>query len=604
MKKALALIMSVVFALSLASCGDVSTRDEATSSETTNVSAVKPVINLYALASAEKIANIVRDQLTKAGFDVTIKLQPDWGSYKTQLDALAFDVGLGNSGISTASPDYAVRGGFKSDGATNFGGIKDPYIDEMIELAAAQTEEEYEYTYAELEKYIVEEKAYIVPLYRTIKTQAVNIEILKPETVHISQSRLLTFEAMEFQDSSRNETDPIILCQPLSDLTSLDPIKGNDGSITQIVTNMYVRLLNLTDNDMITTYGSLSYQYSIADGNMEYYFVIRDDINFAKVENMEAVDTGVRVGGEDVVFSLNRAVDGNSVPNHITYSVHETMEKAEMITDLSELKNIMGTNGKSILDELEENAPVAISTLTDDKTQVNNAEGIFQVIKVTTKVPFPQVLNNLTHQSAGIVCKDQVESVNTYDLANFDITKDITYGDQSQITEGPTYNNHLWASGPYIVTSKTDYGVSLVRNPGYMPTTEHYGVVKNFIMRFIADADAQFAALRAGEVYMLYSVPEARISIVKDDPKLLLQESPSSLTYYAWFNVQTSIFADEDLRKAFLYAINQDEIIAVYENRVIRCYSTMSPTIPNHNVHVTDLAKSAEHIAAWAARQK
>src|SRR5690606_1671394 len=106
-------------------------------------------------------------------------------------------------------------------------------------------------------------------------------------------------------------------------LTSLDPIKGNDGSINQLNTNMYVRLINLTDDDQITSEGSLSHNHTIAEGNSEYYFLLRDDINFAKIEDKKAVDTGERVGADDVVFSLLRAKDKNSVPDHRTYSLHE-----------------------------------------------------------------------------------------------------------------------------------------------------------------------------------------------------------------------------------------------------------------------------------------
>ena len=44
---------------------------------------------------------------------------------------------------------------------------------------------------------------------------------------------------------------------------------------------------------------------------------------------------------------------------------------------------------------------------------------------MTTAKPFPQVLNYLAHQSAEVISKKQVESINTYDVASFDVTKDI-----------------------------------------------------------------------------------------------------------------------------------------------------------------------------------
>ena len=52
---------------------------------------------------------------------------------------------------------------------------------------------------------------------------------------------------------------------------------------------------------------------------------------------------------------------------------------------------------------LEKDTPAAIASLADTKDKVDNAAGAYQVIKVTTVNPFPQVLNYLAHQSAGMV---------------------------------------------------------------------------------------------------------------------------------------------------------------------------------------------------------
>ena len=92
-------------------------------------------------------------------------------------------------------------------------------------------------------------------------------------------------------------------------------------------------------------------------------------------------------------------------------------------------------------------------------------------MKMTTVNPFPQVLNYLAHQSAGIVSKKQVESINTYDVASFDVSKDIPYGDQNTVTEGAKYNNTLYASGPYILSHKNDYEAIFYKNPAYMAGT-------------------------------------------------------------------------------------------------------------------------------------
>ena len=71
---------------------------------------------------------------------------------------------------------------------------------------------------------------------------------------------------IEFNDTSKNTTEPLILHQTINSLTSLDPIKGNDGSINTLNTNMYVRLVNLTDTDEVVSDGSLSYNHVMAEG--------------------------------------------------------------------------------------------------------------------------------------------------------------------------------------------------------------------------------------------------------------------------------------------------------------------------------------------------
>ena len=82
-----------------------------------------------------------------------------------------------------------------------------------------------------------------------------------------------------------------------------------------------------------------------------------------------------------------------------------------------DLKNKESGSEVTVKEALEKDLDAKITELVADKTQPNNKEGKYQVVKMTTTKPFPQVLNYLAHQSAGIVSKKQVESINTYDVA-------------------------------------------------------------------------------------------------------------------------------------------------------------------------------------------
>lgn len=558
-------------------------------------------IELLGMSSNEADLNIVRDQLTKNGFKVKLNLQADYGSFKSQQDAGNYDIALSSWTTVTGNPDYAVRSLFKTGG--DYSILTDPEIDKLIDAAGAQTPEEYTETYKQFEQQLVFDKAYIAPLYNSLKAQALNQDVLNKDSVRISKSRSLPWEDVDFKDTSKRAKDALVLQSTMPTLTSLDPIKGNDGSINIINTNMYVRLVNLTDDDKITSEGSLSLNHAIADGNSDYYFILRDDINFAQIKNKLAVDTGERVGADDVIFSLNRAKDKNSVPDHRTFTLHEHINNVELVTDAAALDAVKVSGGSdTVKAALEKGLGSKISALVSDKKQANNKEGKYQVVKLTTTEPFPQVLNYLAHQSAGIVSKKQVESINTYDVAKFDVNKDIPYGDQNTVTEGSAYNNTLFTSGPYILSSKNDYEAIFYKNPAYMKGTENEPNIANIKIRFIKDADSSLSALRSGEIHIYYGVSETKFDVVKGDSKLALQTVQSNAVSYLLFNTKNRPVAESaDLRKAVLYSINQDEILAFYNGNKFKAVSTLSPLVNTGMELKADPAKAKEFLNAYKA---
>lgn len=536
-------------------------------------------VEILGMGSNEDDLNILRDQLTKNGFNVKLNIQPDYGSFTTQKEAGNYDLALNSWTTVTGNPDYAVRSLFTSEGDNSL--FADERADELINQASTELADEYVETYKELEQHIVFDQAYIVPLYTSYKAQGVNHEIIDESSVRLPKSRAAVWEAIDFTDTSKRDTEPLILQQAIGTLTSLDPIKGNDGSINTLNTNLYVRLVNLTDDDEIVSDGSLSLNHTIAEGNEEYYFLLRDDIEFAAVEDGTAVNTGELVGAEDVVFSLERAKNPNSVPDHRTYSLHENMEEISIVSDLSELDGDTA-DGRTIREALEDGIDQEIEALTSDKTEVDNSSGVYQVVKVTTTNPFPQVLNYLAHQSGGIVSKEQVEKINTYEVEDYDVNTDIAYGDQSTVLEDSDQENTLYASGPYIMTYKNDYEAHFVENPGYMPGTDYEPNISEVIVRFIEDSDSALSALRNGEIHILNGVPENKYDIVEEDAKLTLQQNESNGVTYLAFNMEDKdreIATNTELRQAVLYSINQDDIIEYYHGNKMPAVSTISPLV-------------------------
>lgn len=562
----------------------------------------KETIELLGMSSNEDDLNIVRDQLVKSGFKVKLNIQPDYGSYTAQKDAGNYDIVLSSWTTVTGNPDYAVRGLFKTGADNSI--VSDKQIDQLIEKAATEMPDKYIHTYQQLENRLVFDKAYIAPLYNSLKAQGVNKDVVNEKTVRLAKSRAVAWESIDFNNPSKRNKDPLIMHQALASLTSLDPIKGNDGSINTLNTNMYVRLVNLTDDDKVTSKGSLSWNHTAAKDKKHYYFLLRDDIHFAKVQDKQAVDSGERVGADDVVFSLNRAKDKKAVPDHRTYSLHEHIQSAEVVTDLSELKTTSGQGG-TIKDALEKDVQQKVKKLVKDKKDADNQAGAYQVVKITTTEPFPQVLNYLAHQSAGIVSKKQVERVNTYDVDSFDPAKDIPYGDQRTITEGKTYNNELFASGPYILSYKNDYEAVFYKNPGYMKGTENEPNISQVTVRFIENPDSALSALRNGEIHIFNGVPETKYDVVDADSKLALQKNQSNAVAYLLFNTsKREVAKSEDLRKAILYSINQEEFVNFYQGNKHKASSTVSPLVQTKNELKQDAKKVKEYLAAYQESKK
>ena len=556
-------------------------------------------IKIISMAVEEKSLNVMRDILSKNGFNPTINMLPDYASFTGQLEANNYDIAITSWNTVTGNPDYAARSLFLSDGDYNYSKISNAQLDELIEKASAESFADSKATYSEIEKIIIDENAYIIPLYNRVKTQAFNKTIVDENTVKIYKAASINAGEISFVDKTKNETEPLYISQTVSSLTSLDPIKGNDGSINFINNQMYVRIVTLTTNDQISTENSLSYNYAIASGNKDYYFVLRDDIYFAKVENKKAVDSGERVGASDVVFSLNRAKDRNSVPNHRTYSLHSSMEKISIVTDINELKNTK-TDTSDVYTELSKNLPAPISSLTSVTSQADNKNGVYQVVKVTTVKPFPQVLNYLAHQSAGIVSESQIKKVNTYNVANYDPQKDICYGDESTITEGNSYNNTLYTSGQYIAVYKNDYEVVLERNPGFMKDTDKFPKIKTVTIKFIKDLDAAVSSLRSGDIYVLYDIVADKLKVIESDSNLVLQTMPSNALIFAFLNMSDGhVTKDINIRKAVLYSADQNAFIAVNDGYGYKAYTTLSPLVDTGNTLTADKNKVQQYLKAY-----
>ena len=595
MKKLFALVLSIALILTMfAGCG-VKTKGTDTGTDHEKVP-----ITLLSLSSLETETNVVRDQLTKAGFDVTLSIQPDYGSLFTQVDARNYDIYLCTMKVLSGNPDYGCRSMFYSTGIDNDSKVVDAEVDRLIDLGASQLPQDYEETYAQLERYVVEEKAYFAPICRTMSSYGFNKNIVDASTITVGQSKYLYWSQIDYVDESLRDTRPLVVCNDRV-FGQFDPLTC-DGT-HRVLANTNIKMLELDDNDNIVTNRALAYNYSIGEGNSTFYFVLRDNVGFYTAIDGELVDTGEKVGAEDVIFTYNRLRDPDAVPGHQVYDNYACISDVASVTDLSELENTVDAQtGKTVKEILEAGLPAPISELVSSKNATNNAAGKYEVVKVTTSTPFPQILNFLCDFCSGIVSKKQVESINTPELlANYDPTKDTRYGDAQYLMEGSGKQNTLWCSGPYVIKSMNDYEAVCERNPAFMPGTEMAPAIKNITLKYIADKDASISALRSGEIDVTDNVPANQVQVVESDANLGLVSSLINGCIQMKFNLdEDHITNNEDIRKAILYSINQDEVVAVKNGLGGKCYTAMT-MLKNDNDLIPDPNKVKEHLDNYFA---
>ena len=421
----------------------------------------------------------------------------------------------------------------------------------------------------------------MTPLYQNVTGRAFS-QILKGDTITNNQR----WETLDYVDESQRDSRPVVLTQTGSTITTWDPIRADDQSSGYALDEMYIHLLTLEPDWSVTTKSSLSYNYAISEDNKSYYFILRDDCGFARIDKDGNVyDSGVKVAGEDVVYSLNRAKDPNATAMHKTYSMYTNLDTVEVITDLSELESVKNIEGKTMREVLEADI-TPISEIVATRDEVDNAAGKYQVVRCNTKVPYPQILNCLTFHGAGIVDSEYVEAMNEgVDYTKYDATKDKLYGDSVVTVEGATYDNHLSLSGNYVLTSMNDYQMNFVANPCIRTNDPECTKIKTLVNKFIADRDTALSALRSGDVDFCYAIPATKYDIVEQDPNLALNKFPGIRIYMLAFNMHgNSVVSDSvDLRKAVASAIVYDDISAVQAGNALPCYSPLGTCLDPGN---------------------
>lgn len=612
MKKTIATLLSLVMLLGLlAGCGNVQTREPdpvvpAPPADSGSPSAPQETVKrdpvpltLLTTSADEKTANVIRDQLKKAGFDVTVNVYPDSGTFNAAIETEQFDLKIG-SHSGAGSPDANVRGPLHSTGTWNVTGLNDAEIDNLIDEASKRNDADALEVYKELEKLVVEEKAVVVPLYSALKTFAVQKAVVDPASIEASVGGARWVWSTKYQDMSQSEDRHYVMGINWANPNCFDCLQGSNGSTYYQRTNINVPLIQCALGGVVTTRGSLSKAYTVADSSMDFYFLLRTDVNFGTMVGGEAVDTGLPVSAEDVKYTFERAMSGE-VPNSVGASYLSFVESVNIVSDMNELKTTQA-GGKSVFDALNEGLDKPFTTLAADKYDADEDAGKYQVIHLHLKEQYPQQMVTLSAGQISIVCMERIEEVNKgITVANYDPNSHVLYGDPSTMKEGVDHG--VYFSGPYVLSHVDDYGSYLVRNPGWNPEAEDAGQIKYIDMLAISDNSTQTAAFRNGELDEAMPGGE-NIALCEADSNINMVKRPSvSVTSLMPILRGSSKMMDENLRKAVLYAINTDEVIAVMgAENYVPAGSNLIMLNTGYRFQ-QDLAKSAEYLNAYYESQ-
>jgi peptide/nickel transport system substrate-binding protein len=229
---------------------------------------------------------------------------------------------------------------------------------------------------------------------------------------------------------------------------------------------------------------------------------------------------GTEMTADDVVFTFDRIIQENA----IEYPEPHTSPRKGLIAPLESVEKV------------------------DDYTVIFNFSGVW-----------PPAMQLLVHQQ--IVPKAYLEEVGT---------------------EG--FISHPIGTGPFkFVEGQLDDQIVLERFDDYWggaPDLEPIGpaCVEKVIFRIIPEASTRVAALLAGEVDIIQSVPSELIDTLAQTPGIQVKTAPGTQPQWLQLNVANPLFQDVGVRQALNYAVDKDLIVdAVYGGRAVPLPGPLSP---------------------------
>jgi peptide/nickel transport system substrate-binding protein len=167
--------------------------------------------------------------------------------------------------------------------------------------------------------------------------------------------------------SAGTPKDTVVMAKQIDDIISLDPAESFEFSGSEVVGNLYGRLLTFDFDNVANIRGDLAESWSVADDGTTYRFKMRPGVKFA---------SGDPVTAEDAAFSLRRAVILNKSPGFILTQFGFTKDNAEERIRAADPETLVILAGKKVAPSFFYYClTAAVGSIVDKRLVESNAKG-------------------------------------------------------------------------------------------------------------------------------------------------------------------------------------------------------------------------------------
>ena len=218
-------------------------------------------------------------------------------------------------------------------------------------------------------------------------------------------------------------------------------------------------------------------------------------------------------------------------------------------------------------------------------------------VEVVTKYPDPLLADKWA--AIGMMSKAWAEKNNAVNAA------DMTKKEENYATR------NAMGTGPFVLKERrADERTVLVPNPTWWDKPTHN--LTEVIFTPVANPATRVAALKSGDIDMMYEVPPADTQTLKADPNVAVLEGPETRVVYLGFNTEKAELPDSNIKgknpfkdKRVREAMHRSIDVEAIKRTVMRgqSFPTNLMVAPGINGYMKDLDKRPALLAPEAAKK-